>query len=155
VLIDSPQRVFCDVHPPFFRPEYKISGSARLPYSLQLSGVYQQIPGIPISTSYTATNAEVSPTLGRPLSGNASTVTIPNVIAPSTFYEPNGLKQVDIRLSHTFKFGRTRLQALFDMYNALNSTAILAETTAYGANYRKPTAVLDPRLFKFGLQMNF
>jgi len=155
VLVDSPQKNFCDVNPDFFRPEFKISGSTRLPYAVQLSGVYQQIPGIAISTSYVATNAEVSSTLGRPLSGSASTVTITNVIQPSAYFEPHGLKQLDIRLLRNFRFGRTRLQAIFDVYNSLNSTAILAETTAYGSNYRRPTAVLDPRIVKFGLQMNF
>jgi hypothetical protein len=122
---------------------------------VQVSGVYQQIPGIPISTSYTATNAEVSSTLGRPLSGSASTVSITNVIPLSTYYEPNGLKQLDLRLIRNFQLGRTRVQGIFDVYNALNGTAILAETTAYGATYRRPTAVLDPRIMKFGLQLNF
>jgi hypothetical protein len=146
---------YCDVVPPFWRPEVKISGSARLPYGLQLSGVYQHIPGIPISTSYVATNAEVQPTLNRPLSGSASTVTITNVIPQQTFFEPKGLRQVDIRVIRNFMFGRTRLQGIFDLYNALNDSAILAETTAYGATYRRPTAILDPRIVKFGLQMNF
>jgi hypothetical protein len=146
---------FCHTVPPFWRPEYKISGSARLPYDLQLSAVYQQIPGIPITTSYVATNAEVANTLGRPLSGSASTVTISNVIPQSTFFEPKGLKQLDLRFIRNFTIGRTRLQALFDIYNSLNSSAILAETTAYGTTYRRPTSVLDPRIVKFGIQMNF
>jgi len=155
VLVDSPQRVFCDINPPFFRPEYKISGSTHLPYAVQLSAVYQQIPGIPISTSYVATNAEVAPSLGRPLSGSASTVTITNVIPQSTYFEPHGLKQLDVRFIRNFKLGRTRLQGIFDIYNATNGTAILSETTAYGSNYRRPTAVLDPRILKFAVQMNF
>jgi len=155
VVVDSPQRVFCDINPPFFRPEIKISGSTRLPYAVQLSAVYQQIPGIAISTSYVATNAEVKGSLNRDLSGNASTVTITNVIPQSTYFEPNGLKQLDVRLIRNFMVGHTRLQAIFDVYNALNSAAILAETTAYGSNYRRPTAILDPRLLKFGVQMNF
>ena len=43
-----------------------------------MSGVWQTLPGIPISASYVATNAEVQPSLGRPLSGNATTVTLNN-----------------------------------------------------------------------------
>src|SRR5262249_17209880 len=121
---------FCSVTPPFWRPEFKISGSTRLPYALQLSGVFQHIPGIAVNTSYVATNAEVKGSLGRDLSGAASTVTISNAIAPFQSYEPNGLNQVDIRLIRNFKVGRTKLQAIFDVYNALNGTAILSETTA-------------------------
>jgi Carboxypeptidase regulatory-like domain len=164
-VIDSPSATvastqnnptgFCEVTPPFWRPELKISGSTHLPYGVQVSAVYQQIPGIAISTSYVATNAEVRGSLNRDLSGSASTVTVSNVIPQSTFYEPNGLKQLDIRLIRNFKLGRTRLQGIFDIYNATNGTSILSETTAYGSSYRKPTAVLDPRIMKFGLQMNF
>ena len=125
------------VDPPFWRPEFKISGSTNLPYGVQVSAVYQQIPGIPITTSYVATNAEVANTLGRPLSGSASTVSITNVIPQSVFFEPKGLKQLDLRFIRNFRFGRTRLQALFDIYNSLNSAAILSETTAYGSTYRQ------------------
>ena len=45
-------------------------------------------------------------------------MTISNVIPQSTFYEPNGLKQLDLRLIRNFKLGRTRLQGIFDIYNA-------------------------------------
>jgi len=115
----------------------------------------RHIPGIAISTSYVATNAEVMPTLNRVLSGSASTVTVSNVIPQQTFFEDKGLRQIDIRVIRNFMLGHTRLQGIFDLYNAFNDSAILAETTAYGSNYRRPTAILDPRILKFGLQMNF
>jgi hypothetical protein len=146
---------FCTVTPPFFRPEFKFSGSHRLPYGVQVSGVFQSIPGIPISASYVATNAEVRDSLKRSLSGSASTVTISNVIPQQTMFEKIGVKQLDIRFIRNFQIGRTRLQGMFDIYNALNAAAVLSEVTAYGATWQKPTAILDARIFKVGMQMNF
>jgi hypothetical protein len=155
IQVDSPQKLACHVEPPFWRPEFKFSGSHRLPYGVQLSGVVQSIPGIPIVANYVATNAEVRGTLNRNLSGNVSTVTINNVVQPQTAFEKKRLKQVDLRMIRNFNFGRTRLQAMFDIYNLFNAPAILAEVTTYGATWQKPTAILDARIFKVGMQMNF
>jgi hypothetical protein len=44
---------------------------------------------------------------------------------------------------------------MFDAYNIFNNTAVLAENTRYGTSWLRPTSVLDARLLKFGVQMNF
>ena len=155
IQIDSPQKLACHVEPPLWRPEFKFSGSHRLPYGVQLSGVYQSIPGIPIAANYVATAAEIRQTLGRAPSGNVSTVTITNVIPPQTVFENNRLQQIDIRFIRNFQIGRTRIQGMFDIYNAFNAAAILQEITTYGQTWQKPTAILDARIFKVGMQMNF
>jgi hypothetical protein len=51
--------------------------------------------------------------------------------------------------------GAYPLQGSFDVYNVLNASSILAENTTYGPSWRRPTAVLDARLFKFGGQLTF
>ena len=48
-----------------------------------------------------------------------------------------------------------RIQGTFDIYNALNTAAILSEVTQYGATWRNPTQVLDARILKLGVQINF
>jgi hypothetical protein len=154
LLFDSPQKLACHIEPPFWRPEVKLSGSHQIWYGVQLSAVYQSIPGIPVVANYVATNAEVQPTLGRPLSGSASTVTINNVVPPQTMFEKR-LNQIDFRLIRNFQVGHTRIQGMFDIYNALNTAAILSEITTYGATWQKPSAILDARIFKVGMQMNF
>ena len=93
------------------------------------------------------------PSLGRNLS-EGSSITIANIIAPYTMFEPR-LNQVDLRFSKIFRFGGTRIQGMFDLYNLLNQAAILTENTRYGSAWRTPTSVLDARLFKFGVQVNF
>ena len=118
-----------------------------------------RIPGIAISTSYVATNAEVKGSLNRDLSGSASTVTITNVIPLSTFYEPNGVKQLDLRLIRNFKLGRTHLQGIFDIFNAFNARPVLNDITRYtgttGGAWLRPTSTLVGRLLKFGVQFEF
>jgi len=146
--------VFCAVTPPFFRPQLKFSGSYRLPWDLQVSGVVQSLPGIPITASYVATNADVRPTLGRDLSGNRTTVTLTNVIPPQTMFEDR-LLQIDLRFIRNFRMAGVRLQAMFDAYNISNNAAVLSLNTRYGASWLRPTSILDARLLKFGVQMNF
>jgi hypothetical protein len=145
---------FCAVTPPFFRPQLKFSGSYRLPWDLQVSGVVQSLPGIPITASYVATNADVRSTLGHDLSGNRTTVTLTNVIAPQTMFEDR-LLQIDLRFLRNFRMAGVRFQAMFDAYNVTNNAAVLSLNTRYGASWLRPTSILDARLLKFGVQMNF
>jgi hypothetical protein len=160
-VVDSPQDLlFCDVRPPFFQPQFKFSGSYPLFWDLQLSAVFQSLPGIAVSASHVATNAQVQPSLGRPLSGNAATVTInntgglPGIIPPETTYEDR-YTQFDLRVIRNFRVGGIRLQAMFDAYNMFNNTAILAVNTRVGSSFRSPTSVLDARILKLGAQLSF
>jgi hypothetical protein len=50
---------------------------------------------------------------------------------------------------------RMRVQANMDLYNALNSSSILALTSAYGARWRVPTLIMEPRILQFSAQFNF
>jgi hypothetical protein len=153
-VIDSPQALlFCKVSPPYLT-QVKFNGSYPLPWDFQVSGVFQSIPGIPISASHVATNAQVQPTLGRPLSGNAATVTINNIIEPQTMFEGR-INQLDLRLTRTFRFGRNRLRGNFDLYNVLNANSILGINTRYGPSWLQPTSVLDARLIKLSAQLSF
>lgn len=144
----------CDVRQPFWHPQIKISGAYQLPWQLQASALWQNLPGLPIAASYVATNAQVQPSLGRPLSGGATSVTIGNIIRPFSQFEAR-INQMDVRLTRNFTVARARLQAQFDIYNLLNGNAVLAENTRYGSAWLTPTTILDPRLFKFGVQLNF
>jgi hypothetical protein len=44
---------------------------------------------------------------------------------------------------------------MFDVYNALNASPILSINTRYGNEWLRPLQILDARLFKFGIQVNF
>jgi len=163
-VIDSPSAVgsgttpnqpidFCDVKPPF-QPRIKLNGVYPMPWDMQVSAVFQSNPGVPITASYVATNAQVQPTLGRPLSGNASTVTITNIFMPQTLFEGR-INQLDARLTKNIKIGRSTFQGQFEVYNVLNGSPILGINTRYGPAWLTPTEILGARLFKLGAQFTF
>jgi hypothetical protein len=153
-IVDSPQQaLFCSVTPPF-QPRVKLNGVYPLPWDMQVSGVFQSNPGTPISASYVATNAQVQPSLNRPLSGSASTVTITNIFQPQTEFEGR-INQLDARLTKNITVGRSRIQAQFDLYNVFNASPILGINTRYGQAWLTPTEILGARLFKIGAQFSF
>ncbi len=147
--------LYCDVKPPF-QPNVKVLGVYPLPWwGVQFAATFQSLPGPQITASRTYTNAEIRPSLGRNLAtGAAGTATV-QLIAPGTMFDER-LYQLDLRASKAFKFaGHHRLQANVDVYNAGNASSILSINTTYGANWLKPTSILQGRLVKFGAQWDF
>jgi len=43
----------------------------------------------------------------------------------------------------------------FDLANILNRNDILGVSQVYGAAWQTPQAIIDPRLFKLGVQFDF
>jgi hypothetical protein len=161
--VDSPQQQrpgYCHVVLPFAgQTQVKFSGVVPLPWNANISGVFQNLPGVAIMANYTATNAEIAPSLGRNLGAcgtrpTCTAVATAAIIEPNTMRE-NRLTQVDVRFTKTFVFGRMRLQGMFDAYNVFNANTILGRNDAYGPTWGRPTAILGARLFKFGAQFDF
>ena len=163
-VIDSPQ-IFCKNSLPWTgQTQIKINGSYPLPGDLQVSGVLQNLPGIPITASYVASNGEIAPTLGRNLGQCRDaavcngTVTLANLFEPNTEFADR-LSQLDLRFSKVVHVGRQRIQGLFDIYNVFNANTVLSinnRLTPGAANaWLRPTAILAARLFKFGVQYDF
>jgi len=145
---------FCHLETPFLT-QVKLLGSYTLPWTIQVSGTFQNVPGPQIAANTVYTSAQVAPSLGRPLA-SAATVTV-NVIKPGTLYGER-MSQLDVRLSKTVTIGQTRVQGMFDIYNALNGNAVVAVNNTYGttgATWLVPQRILPARLVKFGVQVNF
>jgi hypothetical protein len=153
-VIDSPQQeLFCDVTPPL-QPNVKVFGTYPLPWDIQFSGALQNVAGAPITANYVARNAEIQPSLGRPLSaGVNATVTLP-LIEPGTMYDSRQT-QFDIRVSKRFQVGRTRILGSLDVFNLLNLAGIDAVNTNYGPQWLTPTRVQGTRYMKFSAQLDF
>jgi hypothetical protein len=158
--VESPAELYlCDVAPPY-RPQFKVFGVYPLPWDIQVSANYQNLPGAPRIATYQATNAEIAPSLGRNLSACPSatgtcTARVPiELIAPFSQFEKR-INQVDFRLSKIFRIGRARLEGLVDIYNAVNVSSVLAMNTAYGPRWLEPTEILNARLVKFGVQLQY
>lgn len=152
-VVDSPEQLrFCDVQPPY-QTRFKIFGSYPLPWDFQASANFQTLPGIPISATYAASNAEIAPSLGRNLSGNARNASV-QLIEPFAVFEGR-INQFDVRLAKTIRANWSRIQIMLDVYNVLNASPILAVNNTYGPRWREPQQVLDGRLFKVGMQLEF
>jgi hypothetical protein len=123
-----------------------------LPWNLQTSAVYQNIPGMPINTTYLAVNAEISPSLGRNLVGRTNVAI--DLVPPNTVFEPR-LQQVDLRVSRTFVAGKARMTANLDLYNAFNASSVLNQTTRFGPQWMNVVQVMGGRMLKFGGQFDF
>jgi hypothetical protein len=125
-----------------------------LPWGLQPSVTFQNLPGVPITASYVATNAEIAPSLGRNLAAGVRGTATVQLIEPNTRFEPRR-SQMDARLARIFRVGRTRVQGMIDVYNVFNASSVLALNTRYGPAWLNAQQILAARMLKLGAQLNF
>ena len=155
--IDSPQNLYqCEVATPWWsgNGQVKLSGSYPLPGEVELSAVYQNIPGASIQANATFFSADVIG-LGRPLSG-LGRVTVP-LLEPNADYDGR-LNQLDFRVAKVFRFEGAMARITFDLYNATNSSSILTRNNTYGttgAGWGNVTGIMPGRLFKLGGQFSW
>jgi hypothetical protein len=147
---------FCHVVLPWSsQTQVKLAASYPLPWwDIQASGTFQNLPGIPVFANRAYTNAEIAPSLGRNLAAGPNGIVNIALMAPNKEFEDR-VNQLDVRLTKTFRFGRTRVQGMFDVYNLFNASAVLTENFTYGPAWLRPSAILGARLFKFGAQLDF
>ena len=131
-----------------------------LPYDFVVSAVFQNISGPTIVASYSATNAEIFPSLGRNLAacrGAAActaTATIP-LIVPQTMFDDR-LSRLDVRLAKRIALTqRLRLQANVNIYNLFNGSASSTLNTNYGPLWLQPSLLQDGRMLQFSATMTF
>jgi hypothetical protein len=123
---------------------------------VQLSGVFQSKPGALLAANWAASSASViTPALGRAPAGNPANVTI-NLLAPGSMYGDR-INQLDFRAAKILRFGRTRTMVGVDLYNALNSSAVLTYNNSFVPNgtWLQPVTVLTARLLKISAEITF
>jgi hypothetical protein len=160
-VVDSPQELLnCRVVTPFRgQTQFKGHGVFPLPAGFVASFAYQNLSGPSFNANYTASLAEIIPSLGRPLSGGATTATVP-LVQPQTMYEDR-IVRLDLRLAKAVNIRRVRVQVNIDAYNALNANSVRALSSTFGsggrasAAWQRPTQILDPRLLQVGGQISF
>lgn len=115
---------------------------------VEVAATFQSKPGALLAANYAAPNAVVAESLGRNLSGNADTVTV-NLISPGSLYGDR-INQLDLRMAKVFTSGRYRSTVGADVYNLLNSNAVLTYNNTFvpGGPWLQPLAILTPRLLK-------
>jgi hypothetical protein len=166
--VDNPSTLYCHAETPFLS-QWKFHGTYTLPWALQIAATYKNTPGTGIPDGigsattgvrglraiYVATNAEIAPSLGRPLS-SSTFVTVP-LIAPGEEYLDR-VQQLDVRVGRTFATGRVRTKAMIDLYNVFNASTVVLVTDTYGttgAAWLRPEQILLGRYAKLGVQLSF
>jgi hypothetical protein len=124
---------------------------------------------VQIIANYTATNAEIAPSLGRTISpGAGGTIKEIPLVKPGTMFGDR-LNQTDFRVSKMFRLREgKRLQAFFDLYNLFNASPVLQYNTNFSIagpaatlaspatfDWPVPTLILQGRLSKLGFQLDW
>ena len=131
-----------------FRPSYRLLGTfPGLPYALAASLVIRGFSGDPLVNNW------VVPAAFFPNGRRTQPVTVP-LIAPQTQFLPNW-NQVDVSAKRTFRFGRKTLVADVTLFNLLNASTVITQTTTFGASFGTPTLIIPGRLPRVGLQLGF
>ena len=161
-VVDSPQESLnCREVTPFSaQTQVKVFGSYALPRGFVASGIFQNVSGPTFNASYSATNAQIAPSLGRNLAACGTrvpctaTATVP-LIAPQTMFEDRRT-QLDLRLTkHLEVSSKVNLELNLDAYNVLNASSTITLNSTYGPSWQRPTSILDGRLIEFGGRLTF
>ncbi len=124
---------------------------------LQVSGTWRNDPGDDLAANFVASNAYIAAngTLGRDLS-EAANVTI-NLIEPQTFFAPRR-NNIDMRIAKIFRYGRTRTQIGFDIYNLTNTDVVTGFNQTFSptsTTWLTPTDIQPARYAKISAQFDF
>jgi hypothetical protein len=151
---------YCDVSSGFLTQFRGLASYAIPKIDAQISAVFQSKPGPAILANWAVPTATVAQTLGRPLAGSAPNITV-NLIEPGTLYG-NRVNQLDLRLAKNVRFGGKRTMLSVDLYNALNTGAILTYNAAYApptatapSVFRQPLTVATPLMVRFTAEFSF
>ena len=155
---DSLVNPYCRVVEPY---QTKVSGlvSYTIPKAdVQVSGTWRLNPGASLAANYVTSNAVIAAgpqPLGRNLS-NSNTVTF-NLIAPQTYFAPRR-HSFDMRVGKIIRFGRTRTQVGFDIFNVTNNDEITTFTQTFSpttTTWLNATGITPARYARFNVQFDF
>ena len=152
VAANAPSIPYCNTKGNFIT-QLKMTGSYTIPrVEVQFTAALQSQPGPEVLANFTATNAAVQPSLGRPLSGGTANILV-NLVEPGTMYGDR-MNQLDLRIAKIVNLVGVRWTASVDLYNALNASPVITQSDAY-ASWQRPQAILNARFAKLVIQMDF
>ncbi len=120
----------------------KVMGTYDAPYGLKVSGVFRAAKGEAYGRRWN------SPRL------NQGTLNL--WVEPIGTFTMDNVNILDFRAEKGFQLGENRkLSATFDLFNVLNSAAILGVNNLTGADFSRPTQTLAPRIARLALKYAF
>jgi hypothetical protein len=153
--IVGPTNPYCEVDPGFIT---KVTGLASYTVpvvDVLVSATVRSDQGAPLRATWNAPAALVSAALGRPATVAGTTVPI-DLVAPGEVWGDR-VNEVNLRFAKILRFGRTRTHVGVDVFNLLNSDAVLTynQTFTPGGAWLAPQSVLTPRFMKVSAQIDF
>jgi hypothetical protein len=124
---------------------FKLSGAYELPFGFTVSANEQYYTGYPEMTTVVVGGQTVR------LTQVSQTI----VVQPSgTIRQPN-VNIIDLNLKRALKFGQWTLYPRVDVFNILNTSGVQTYITQLGPTYGNAITILDGRLIKFGVNVNW
>ena len=151
----SPTNPYCHVAPGFITKVTGI-GSYTVPkIDVLIAGTVRSDQGAPLRATWNAPNATVAVALNRSPAVAGTTVPI-ELVAPGQVWGDR-VNEVDFRFAKILRFGRMRTNVGVDIFNILNSNAILTYNQTFIPNgaWLAPQSVLTPRFVKISAQIDF
>jgi len=156
VLAQSPTNPWCDTSSGWVTRATAL-GSYTIPkVDVQVSGTLRSDPGGQLAANWTAPNT-ATVGLNRPFAGLGSQTITVNLIEPGTLYGDR-VNQIDMRFAKILRFGRSRTTVGLDVYNLVNSNAVLTYNQTFSpttTTWLRPNSVLQARFIKFSAQVDF
>ena len=156
ILAQSPTNPWCDTSSGWVTRVTAL-GSYIIPkVDVQVSGTLRSDSGGQLAANWTAPNS-ATVGLNRPFAGLGSQTITVNLIEPGTLYGER-VNQIDMRFAKILRFGRTRTTVGLDVYNLVNSNAVLTYNQTFSpttTTWLRPNSVLQPRFVKFSAQLDF
>jgi hypothetical protein len=121
--------------------QYKLVGSYELPKGMTISSTFRALKGEPRGR-----------TLNTPsLNQGVQTITVEPF---GSFFLPSyGL--LDTQFKKTFNIETGKLDVMFSGFNLFNKSTVLGVNSLTGAGFGTITSIIDPRVFKIGVNYGF
>jgi hypothetical protein len=118
---------------------------------VSVAATFQSLSGPQLSANYPLTNAIAAPSLGRNFTGVPPTI---DLLPNGTMYGDR-IFQTDLRLSRTFRSGRTVIRPTVSIYNLFNANPVQTYNNTFGPAWLAPTVILQSRFADIGVQVDF
>jgi hypothetical protein len=152
----SPLNPFCHVDPGVITKANAIASYIIPKVDVLIASTFRSDQGAPLRAIWNAPTATVvNPALGRTISGGAATAAI-DIVAPGQVWGDR-VNEFDLKLAKVVRFKQFRSNIGIDVFNVLNSNAVLNFNQAFvpGGTWLQPLQVLTPRFFKISAQIDF
>ena len=129
-----------------FKHELKLAGNLPLPYGLDFAAAMQSYSGLDRTITWT-------PPAGIFPGGRTNTETL--ILTPKGTTSYPRYNQLDVNIKKTFRSGQKTFTLQADVFNVLNSNAIMATNNAIGANLGFVNEIQIGRLPRLAFKMKF